>query len=115
MLRSKKIRTRVNYKKYTLPLSEKDRLFVRFYLQRGKIVNFTLQYHSLIEKRWRVIRRYDTKHGVAHEHRFYFRNRRKQRKIILGDKADYNAIFTKSQSIVKKNYQKIKQNYFLNK
>ena len=101
--------------KYTLPLSEKDNLFVKFYLNRGKITNFVLQYHSLTNRGWRTIIRYDTKHGSAHEHRFYFNKKKKNRKIILGDKENYNLIYTQAYNKIKKDYKKIKDNYLLRK
>ena len=113
MVKFKRTRQTVNHKKYTLLLSENDKLFVEFYLQRGEIINFTLQYHSLTDKGWRTIMRCDTKHGVAHEHRRYFRAKRKSRRIILGGEKDYNVIFTESYSRIRKNYQKIRENYFL--
>lgn len=115
VLNKEKQKQAIEDPKYTLPLSEKDKLFVEFYSKRGKIVNFILQYHSLTDRGWRTIMRCDTKHGIAHEHRYYFRSKRKSRRIILGDKEDYNIIFTESQIRIRKNYQKIKENYFLKK
>ena len=105
----------MNYPKYTLKLSEEDKLFVNFQLKRGKITDFVLQYHSLTNKGWRTIIRCDTRHGIAHEHRCYFRKIGKSRRIILGGKEDYNLIFTQAQAKIRKNYQKIKQNYLLGK
>ena len=101
--------------KYTLVLSEKDKLFVKFYSHKGKITNFVLQYHSLTNSGWDTIIRYDTKHGTAHEHRHYSNKRKKSRKIILGDKEDYGLIFTQAQDRIRKDYQKIKVNYLFRK
>lgn len=101
--------------KYTLPLSEKDKLFIEFRSQKGKIINFVLQYHSLTDRGWRTIIRYDTKHGIAHEHRYYLKSKKKGRIIVLGSKKDYNLIFTQVQTKIRKDYKKIKENYLFGK
>ena len=101
--------------KYTIKLSDKDKLFVSFKTEKGKIIDFILQYHGLTDKGWRTIIRYDTQHGFAHEHRCYFNNKEKNRRIYLGRKEDYSLIYTGAYKKLIKDYKKIRENYLLRK
>jgi len=44
-----------------------DRLRVLAYKERGKILEFVVQYEAFIQGRWCPIVRYDTAHGLAHK------------------------------------------------
>ncbi|MEK7500602.1 MAG: hypothetical protein AAB642_00565 [Patescibacteria group bacterium] len=100
-------------KKYTLTLSEEDRLYIEFQTSKNRVTHFVIQYHSLTSRGWRTIIRYDTAHGlgVAHKDVYVYSRRKKTRQEILGD--DFNAIFTRAIREVRNNWKKIKENYLL--
>lgn len=45
---------------------DKDRLRVEIETEKGKVVNFVVQYEALIQAKWHAIVRYDCSHGFAH-------------------------------------------------
>ena len=96
---------------YTIALSGEDKLKVEFKKNRGRISFFIVQYYGLIGGRWRTIMRIDTCHGYPHKHTYYLR--RRQLNIALGTKEDNNRVLTESLRFVKKNFQKIKENFLI--
>lgn len=99
--------------KYILSPSKEDRIFVSFQILKGKIINFVIQYHSLTEKGWRTIVRYDTCHNIAHKHIFHYSSK-KEGRHLLGKKKDYNEIYTRAYKEITEKYEKIKENYLHN-
>ena len=95
--------------KYTSRLSEEDRLDIEFDTEKNKVVHFIVQYSSITPKGWRTIIRYDTAHGAAHKDVYCYSKKKKVRQEILGK--DFNAVFTQAQEDIKKNWEKIKENY----
>lgn len=53
-------------KRYVQIVDAKNRVRVRFKKDRGRIVDFVVQYETLIKGDWRPIVRYDTAHGQPH-------------------------------------------------
>lgn len=47
-------------------LDDGDTIRVQFDLERGRVVDFSVQLESWIDGRWRRVARYDTAHGFAH-------------------------------------------------
>ena len=47
-------------------LDVRERIRVRFKKDRGRIVEFVVQYETLVKDEWRAIVRYDTAHGQPH-------------------------------------------------
>lgn len=78
---------------YIQLLTDEDRVKIKFTQHRGKILEFVIQYYSLINSRWRTIIRIDSHHGFPHIHRYHLR--KKEFRIPLGD--DNNEAFTKSK------------------
>lgn len=52
---------------YSLSQELCDRLRVNAIKEKGKIINFIVQYEAFIKGRWYAIVRYDTSHGFAHK------------------------------------------------
>ena len=51
---------------YELELGPKDWMRVRIVTERGKVVDFLVQYETLIGESYRAVVRYDCSHGFAH-------------------------------------------------
>ena len=95
---------------YFLDLSGEDRVFVQFKSERGKIVEFTVQYATRVQSRWRTVRRYDTAHHQAHMDVYNFKKRGKVRQIPL--EGEYGEIFTYALRKVKREYTKMKAYFY---
>ena len=96
---------------YVLFLTTEDRIFVRCRSEKGKVVEFTIQYYTKTPKGWRTIRRYDTAHNHAHVDIYSFKKRGKVQQIHL--EGEYSDLFTSSLLKVKQEYQKFKEYFFL--
>jgi hypothetical protein len=96
---------------YTLSPTTEDKIFVRCKTEKGKVLEFTIQYYAKTPKGWRTIRRYDTAHNHAHVDIYSFRKRGKVQQIHL--EGEYSELFTSSLLKVKQEYQKFKEYFFL--
>ena len=97
--------------RYTLDLTEDDKIFIRFRSEKGIIKSFTVQYATKIQQRWRTVRRYDTAHSLAHIDIYSVRKKGKVRQIpILGE---YGNILTDAIDEVRQDYQLMKEYFFL--
>ena len=76
-------------KDYTQYLTKEDKINVSFTQNRGKISNFSVNYSSLINGRWRHIMRVDNCHGQPHRHTYHLH--RKEYRVILG--SNVNMLF----------------------
>jgi len=65
-----------------------ERLRFRFYIEKGKIADFVVQYESLVNNRWRIIVRYDTAHGFFHRDELAPDGEKKKKEIQI---YDYNS------------------------
>ena len=108
---------RLTKTKYSVLLSEDDRISVEIQILKNKVVAFSVNYHARINRKFIQIWRADSAHhgntnrkGVAHFHQYY--RKKKQRREFIG--TDLNKIVTKSINYVKGNYKNIKENYLLN-
>lgn len=96
------------HKVYVQYLTEKDRIHVSFYENRGKILEFSVNYSAKIEDKWREVFRVDNCHGqTPHMHRYYVH--RKQFKIELGNSSE--EVFTDAKRYIVLEFEKIKRNY----
>lgn len=94
--------------RYRQLLTPLDKLDISFTKNRGKILQFAVNYSALINGRWRYVMRVDNCHdGVAHRHVYHLH--KGPLRIVLG--RDNNVIFTESKKQIIKNFQKIKENY----
>jgi hypothetical protein len=96
---------------FILSPTKEDKIFVRFKAERGKVVEFTIQYYAKTPKGWRTIRRYDTAHNHAHMDIYSFQKRGKMQQVHL--EGEYGDIYTSALRKVKQEYQKLKEDYFL--
>jgi len=96
---------------YALSITEEDKIFVRFKAEKGKIVEFTIQYYAKTPKGGRTIRRYDTAHNHAHMDIYSFKRKGKVRQVHI--EGEYGNIFTHSIDEIKQEYQKFKEYFFM--
>jgi len=96
---------------YTRLLTDEDKIRIVFKKHRGKILHFVVQYYALINGRWCTIMRIDTCHGYPHKHTFYLNNEQ----YIMGLSESYEEALTKSETHIRNNYLKIKQNFLYGK
>ncbi len=96
---------------YTLSPTKEDKIFVLCKTEKGKVVEFTIQYYAKTPKGWRTIRRYDTAHNHAHIDIYSLKKRGKVQQIHL--EGEYSDLFTSSLLKVKQEYQKFKEYFFL--
>mgnify|MGYP000497098539 CR=1 FL=1 len=98
---------------YSYPITEEDKIRIVFRKRRGKIEYFIVQYSALINSRWRSIMRFDTCHGYAHKHTFRLKG--KEYIINLTNRGDdLNSIFTEYSNYIRKDFQKVKENFLRN-
>lgn len=99
-------------REYTTPLSESDRLKVRYVTEKkGRkaiLKEFSIQYEALIDSSWRRITRVDNTHGIPHRHIFY--PDKKSRKISIGE-FDSNKAFQLSLKSLRKTYKSLRRSY----
>ncbi len=94
-----------------MSLTKEDKIFILCKVEKGKVVEFTIQYYAKTSKGWRTIRRYDTAHNHAHIDIYSFKKRGKVQQIHL--EGQYSDLFTSSLFKVKQEYQKFKEYFFL--
>jgi hypothetical protein len=100
--------------KYRIFLSLEDELCVEFKVRDKMMLSFSLQYNAVIEGEKSPIFRIDTNHGFAHSHIYRFSNRVKkksERLFISMNVEEYSNIFNERYEYMKKNFNKIKDNY----
>ena len=89
-------------RRYTFPLSSKDVVDLLFEIEEGRVVDFVINFRSLIQDTWHEIYRVDTSHGYLHEQRFWI----SPKPISLPRMADMPL-----EQIVNTYLEKAKQNY----
>ena len=92
---------------YIHPLTSEDKIKIEFSQDKGLVLKFVVQYHALINSRWRTIMRIDNCHGRPHMHRYYLL--RKQLRVELGDSNE--EAFTEAKRYIVSGFQKIRMNY----
>ncbi len=98
---------------YNLVLTEEDKIRISFTKKHGKVERFIVQYFALINSRWRSIMRVDTCHGYAHKHTYHLSG--KEHLVALSKQGDdINPIFTEWSGHIRRNFNKIKQNFLSN-
>ncbi len=76
---------------YSLSQELRDRLRVSVIKEKGKIINFVVQYEASIKSRWYAIIRYDTSHGFAHKDIIHYDGTREKQPLYF---PNYNLAFT---------------------
>ncbi len=96
--------------KYEIHPSEKDRICVSFKVDRGRVISFTVQYQTQVEREWRSILRFDTAHGHAHKDIYGYSKKRKLRSVTIPG-SDYGLILTESLKQITNKWSKMKENF----
>ena len=90
-------------------ITEKDRIRVRFKKDRGKILEFVVQYETWVRGGWQVIVRYDTAHGKAHTDVYRPNGTREKRLLHF---PNFNGAFSYAEEDIKANWEHYRQRYF---
>lgn len=93
---------------FYLSSQKTDRLRVKVYKERGKILEFVVQYEAELLHNWYPIVRYDTRHGFAH--RDTLRPDGSSEKEPLWWE-NYNLSLTYATEDLKHNWQRYKQKF----
>lgn len=77
----------MNKKEFTRPLDEyfTERLRIKLVVQQGRLINFVVQYESLIGNKWKEIVRYDCAHDYFHRDLIYPDGEKIKKKITIFD------------------------------
>ena len=104
--------------KYTIILSKRSRINVKFSREKNKILNFAVNFEITYgkSKQWTTVIRYDMAHQEAgrkwkipHKHTYY-RNRKES--IVFIRTKDYNEALTIAIKDIKNNFPKIKDKFY---
>ena len=93
-------------------LAEDDKIRISFTVHKKQILKFVVQYYALIGSHWKTIVRADNCHGFGHIHKYYLH--RQEYKIKLGIE-DNNKAFNEAKLLVKRDFLKLKENFFRSK
>jgi hypothetical protein len=95
-------------KDYTQRVSDMDKIRVRFTQEKGKIIEFVVNYYALVEGRWRQVLRIDNCHNSSpHQHTYHLHS--KQYRVVLNSSA--NTAFTEAKRYIMKDMEKIRENF----
>ena len=89
-------------------LSDKDRKRHEHLTDKGKVIEFVVQYETLFENKWVPIVRYDTAHGYAHKD--LMNPDGSKEKTFLGI-VDLNNALTLADTDIKENWERYKKRY----
>ena len=53
-------------KEYIRRLTEEDRIRCGIIIEKGKVLEFLVQYEAFVYNKWQAVARYDTKHDYVH-------------------------------------------------
>ena len=95
-------------KAYLQMITDRDRIRVRFKKERGRIVEFVVQYETQVGNIWKPVIRYDTAHGSAHTD--VIRPDGSQEKRLLHF-PNYNDAFSYAEENIKSNWERYRGEY----
>jgi hypothetical protein len=95
---------------YTIVLTDTDRIKVRQVRNGRRVVNFSVQYETLIRGHWRRVTRFDNAHGYAHRH-VYYPHQPEYKQAM--NTHDINTAFTEAQAIIKRRFPRLRESYIL--
>lgn len=93
---------------FLLLLTSDDRRRRRHISEKGRILEFVVQYEIKVNEKWHPVVRYDTAHGYAHIHLFHPDGRQQKRRMNV---LDYNLALTIAEDDVRKNWQSYRAKY----
>lgn len=97
----------IEYLFYLSP-QQKDRLRVKVYKEKNKILEFLVQYEADIHGEWNTIVRYDTRHGFAHRDLIHADGLVDKEPLMW---EDYNLALTYATQDLKHNWQKYRKKF----
>ncbi len=93
---------------YTILLTDEDWIKNRFVTKGPEIIEFSVQYETLVESNWRKVMRIDSSHSGVHRHIFHPYDAEYQQPFPC---TDLNNGLTKAQTFFREQYHSIKSNY----
>lgn len=96
-------------KSYVQAVAIRDRIRVRFAKDRGRILEFVVQYETFVRGKWQPVVRYDTAHGEAHTD--VYRPDGTREKILLHF-PNFNDALSYAEEDVKANWNHYRRRYF---
>ena len=96
-------------KTYVQVVGPRDRIRVQFRKDRGKILEFVVQYETLVMGEWKVVVRYDTAHGQPHTDVIRPDGTKEKRLLHL---PNFNDAFSYADEAVKVNWEHYRRSYF---
>lgn len=96
------------WKKFTLELSAVDVMDVKLRIEKNNVVEFSLNYRTMIDGRYYEVYRVDTAHGYLHEQKCWV----SPEPIPLHLHNDLNYIFDFYFDHIKENFERYKKHYF---
>lgn len=95
-------------KTYIFMLSDKDRKRHEHLKDKGKVLEFVVQYEILLGKKWMPVVRYDTAHGYAHKD--LISPDGSKEKIFMGV-VNLNEALTLADKDINENWERYKDRY----
>lgn len=95
-------------KSYVLIVGATDRIRVRFKKDRGKIIEFVVQYETLLRGKWQPVIRYDTAHGEPHTDVIRPDGTKEKRLLHF---PNFNDAFSYAEEDIKANWKQYRQRY----
>jgi len=95
-------------KTYIFMLTDKDRKRHEHITDKGKVIEFVVQYETSFGNKWVPIVRYDTAHGYAHKD--LMNPDGSKEKTFLGI-VDLNNALTLADTDIKENWERYKERY----
>jgi hypothetical protein len=95
-------------KAYLQMITDRDRIRVRFDKERGRIIEFVVQYETRVQGKWCPVIRYDTAHGRAHTDVLRPDGTREKRLLHF---PNYNDAFSYAEDDVKSNWERYRREY----
>lgn len=96
-------------KSYVLIVGATDRIRVWFKKDRGKIIEFVVQYETLVRSKWQAVIRYDTAHGAPHTDVIRPDGTKEKRLLHF---PNFNDAFSYAEEDIKANWEQYRQRYF---
>ena len=92
---------------YVIPLGTRARKRHYHETEKGEVTRFVVQLEVLVKGEWKVVLRYDTAHGFAHQDRYTLDGSQEKTELHL----DFNEALTVADEDIKENWPRYKQRF----
>jgi hypothetical protein len=89
-------------------LTDKDRIRAHFTVHKGEVVDFLVQYETLINEKWHPVVRFDTAHGFPHIDILHFDGRKDKHSL---SHLTPNDAITMAQLDVGQNWERYREQF----